>query len=173
MDDPFPSADDLFPVAAPWAPPDAWSDQWPADGRLGGWLTTAGSLTRALRAACAGPFDLQVHRRTERPLPAAGATLLGLGTGAPVRQREVWLRCAGEAVVFARSWIPDGVMADPGDHPLGDRLFEPGEAERLSLEMAPVEEPGGRRLWARRSLHRTERGRLLVGELFLEGMDAL
>jgi len=173
MDHPFASANDLFPVAAPWAPPEAWDDALPADGRLAAWLTTPGSLTRALRQACPGAFDLRVHRRVERALPAPGAALLGLAMGSPVRQREVWLRCRGEAVVFARSWIPEGVLADPGDHPLGDRLFEPGQAERLSLELAPVTGPAGQRLWARRALHRTGQGPLLVGEIFLEGMEAL
>ena len=66
MDDPFASADDLFPVTAPWAPAAAWAARRPNDDRLMGWLTTAGSLTRALRTACPGRFDLKVLRRTER-----------------------------------------------------------------------------------------------------------
>ena len=172
MDEPFPSADGLFPVSAPWAPPAAWRDRLPAESRLGHWLTCEGSLTRALRAACLGAFHLRIHARGERALPTEGATLLGRPVGEPVRQREVWLLCGEEAVVFARSWIPAGVLDDPGDNPLGDRLFEAGEARRASLEVAPVTE-GDHTLWARRSLHRTAGGTLVVGEIFLEGIHAL
>jgi hypothetical protein len=77
-------------------------------------------------------------------------------------------------MVFGRSWIPEGALADPGDYPLVDWLFEPGSgAERLSLEAAPVAGARGERRWARRALHATPRGRLLVGEVLLPAMETL
>jgi chorismate--pyruvate lyase len=174
MSEPFPADTDLFPTLGPWRPPEAWRPELGERAHLAGWLALSGSLTEALRAACPAGFALRIHRRTEVALPAAGAELLDLPSGTPVQQREVFLRCGEEDVVFARSWIPAGALADPGEYPLGDRLFEAGsEVARLRLEAAPVTGPAGDTLWARRSLHRTGGGRLLVGEVFLPGMEDL
>jgi chorismate-pyruvate lyase len=174
MSEPFPAETDLFPTLGPWRPPEAWRPELGERAHLMDWLALTGSLTEALRAACRATFGLRIHRRTEVALPAAGAELLALGPGTPVQQREVYLSCGDHDVVFARSWIPAGAMADPGEYPLGDRLFEAGsDVARLRLEAAPVAGEAGEALWARRSLHRTAGGRLLVGEVFLPGMDRL
>ena len=174
MTDPFPADTDLFPTLGPWRPPQAWTDELAGRHRLVGWLDLAGSLTNALRAACSDAFALRIHRRGRVALPGAAAALLQRPEGEAVHQREVYLRCGSADLVFARSWIPEGVLADPGEYPLGDRLFEPGaDVRRLRLEAAPVAGAGGETLWARRSLHQTASGRLLVGEVFLPGMERL
>lgn len=174
MNEPFPADTDLFPVLGPWRPPPDWRAELGARDHLAAWLELEGSLTSALRAACRDRFELHIHRRIRVALPAPGAELLQRPAGEEVSQREVYLRCGGSDAVFARSWIPDGVLTDPGEYPLGDRLFEPtAGVERLHLEAAPVAGPEGGTLWARRSLHRTAGGRLLVGEVFLPGMDDL
>lgn len=174
MSEPFPADTDLFPTLGPWRPPEAWRTELGERAHLAGWLALTGSLTEALRTGCRTAFALRIHRRTEVTLPAAGADLLDLATGTPVQQREVYLSCGEDDVVFARSWIPAGTLADPGEYPLGDRLFEAGsDVARLRLEAAPVPGAAGDTLWARRSLHRTGGGRLLVGEVFLPGMDRL
>ncbi|KPV41448.1 hypothetical protein AN478_02430 [Thiohalorhabdus denitrificans] len=174
MDDPFPTADDLFPAREPWRDPAVLGGPWAPDPGLAAWLACGGSLTGALRAACPQEFGLRIHRRVTVSLPPAGADLLRLSAGSPVLQREVWLLCGGREVVFARSWIPGQALPDPGEQPLGDQLFEPGsDAERLSLEAAPVSDADGATLWARRSLHRVGAERLLVGEVFLPAMEAL
>lgn len=174
MDDPFPSQTDIFPVQDPWRAPAEWRDQLGSRRALDTWLGLTGSLTRALREACPAGVDLRIHRRSQAPVPASGASLLGIGASEPVWLREVWLLCGEAAVVFARSWIPDGVLPDPGEYPLGDRLFEPDSGvDRVSLEAAPVTGPDGSTLWARRSLHASAEGRLMVGEVFLPAMDNL
>ena len=174
MTEPFPADTDLFPTLGPWQAPEAWAGHLAGRAYLADWLALTDSLTEALRGACRATFTLRIHRRHEIALPAAGAALLDLPAGTPAHQREVYLRCGADDVVFARSWIPAGVLADPGEVPLGDRLFEAGaDVARLSLEAAPVAGGGGETLWARRSLHRTGAGRLLVGEVFLPGMDRL
>ena len=165
------------PCSEPWAtwrPSESWQDHLGNAGHLAPWLGEAGSLTEALRGACGEGLSLQIHRRLQVPLPAGASGLLGRPPGEMVRQREVWLLCGENRVVFARSWIPDGVLPDPGEYPLGDRLFEARtRAERIRLDVAPVTGPEGETLWARRSLHFTPAGRLLVGEVFLPGMEAL
>ncbi|MFA9459392.1 chorismate--pyruvate lyase family protein [Thiohalorhabdus sp. Cl-TMA] len=172
MDDPFPTDTGLFPTQGPWRAPETLGEETP-DRRLRAWLACSGSLTRALRAACPEGFGLRIHRRFSILLPREEADLLRVPAGSPVLQREVWLLCRGQEVVFARSWIPEGALSDPGEYPLGDRLFEPGAgAERLRLEAAPVSAAEGS-LWARRSLHQVGPGRLLVGEVFLPAMEAL
>ncbi|HKJ70932.1 MAG TPA: chorismate lyase [Gammaproteobacteria bacterium] len=174
MTEPFAADTDLFPTLGPWRPPASWAGELAGRAQLADWLALAGSLTEALRAACPEAFSLHIHRRLTVPLPAAGAELLQRPAGEAVHQREVYLRCGGTDLVFARSWIPQGVLPDPGEYPLGDRLFEPSaDVARLRLEAAPVAGAGGETLWARRSLHRAGGGRLLVGEVFLPGMDTL
>jgi chorismate-pyruvate lyase len=173
MSDPFPAETDLFPTTGPWRPPSEWLGHLGDHAALAPWLGLAGSLTNALRDACGGGFGLHIHRRLEVALPAPAAELLQRPAGETIRQREVYLRCGENDLVFARSWIPEGVLPDPGEYPLGDRLFEPdADVARISLEVAPVA-AGSATLWARRALHRTSGGRLLVGEVFLPGMEAL
>jgi len=173
MDEPFLAETDLFPTRGPWRPSASRGEDGPPDP-LALWLDCRGSLTQALREACPGAFGLRIHRRVNVSLAGESARLLGLPPGSTVLQREVWLLCNEREVVFARSWIPSEALPDPGCHPLGDRLFEPGgEAERLSLEAAPVTGPEGETLWARRSLHQVAGGRLLVGEVFLPAMETL
>lgn len=174
MTDPFPAETDLFPTLGPWQPPQAWRDRLGERVHLAHWLALDASLSNALRAACDGAFGLRINDRSRRVPPADAAELLERPAGEAVAQREVFLCCGDADVVFARSWIPAGVLADPGEYPLGDRLFEPDTGvRRLRLEAAPVTGPGGETLWARRSLHETESGRLLVGEVFLPAMDSL
>ena len=157
MTDPFPAETDLFPTRGPWQPPQAWSGRLGERAHLADWLALESSLTNALRAVCGARFALRVHNRSRVALPGAAAGLLDRPVGETVAQREVFLSCGDADVVFARSWIPAGVLADPGEYPLGDRLFEPDAAvRRLRLEAAPVAGPGGETLWARRSLHQTQ-----------------
>ncbi|MEF8792619.1 chorismate--pyruvate lyase family protein [Thiohalorhabdus sp.] len=174
MTDPFPAETDLFPTLGRWQPPRAWIGRLAERAHLADWLTLDDSLSKALRAACGGTFALRIHDRCRVALPPGAADLLDRPAGEEVAKREVFLQCDGADVVFARSWIPDGVLADPGEYPLGDRLFDPDSGlRRLRLEAAPVAGPEGETLWARRSLHETQTGRLLVGEVFLPAMDSV
>lgn len=166
------TADSLFPLRGPWAPPDAWAQPMAAEGAPSRWLGYTGSLTHALRARCPDSFHLRLHRRVRLTALPAEAGELGMALNAGLLQREVWLECAGHALVFARSWLPEDRWPDPGDYPLGDLLFEPGSGtERLSLELAPVLGPDGAPHWARRSLYRLGGERLVVGEVFLRDPD--
>ncbi len=142
MDDPFPTDHDLFPLRGPWRSPGDPAELTQVPPHLASWLTVPGSLSEALRAACPEGLSLRIHRRLPVRLPESGARLLERPQGERVNQREVWLLCGDSPAVFARSWIPEGVLPDPGEYPLGDRPFEPGtQARRLRLEVAPVTGP--------------------------------
>lgn len=166
------ASDSLFPLRGPWEPPAAWAERLAAEGAPARWLAYTGSLTHALRARCPESFRLRLHRRARLTTLPAEARELGLAPLDRLLQREVWLECRGRAVVFARSWLPEDLLPDPGGYPLGDLLFDPGsDTERLSLELAPVTSPDGASHWARRSVYRLGAGRLVVGEVFLHDPD--
>ena len=171
MTDPFPAEDGLFATAESWHPAE---DRVADAGALGPWLVLRGSLTAALRRACSHDLHLRVHRRFWRSVPEPAAEGLAIAPATQILQREVWLLCDDMPLVFARSWIPAGTLPDPGETPLGDRLFEADSGvERLSLEAAPIVADSGATRWARRAVHATPGGRLLVGEVFLPGMESL
>ncbi|MFB6259847.1 MAG: hypothetical protein ABEK42_03945, partial [Thiohalorhabdaceae bacterium] len=71
MTDPFPAETDLFPTLGPWQPPRAWADRLGGRANLGDWLALDDSLSKALRAACAGTFALRIHGRSRLALPGA------------------------------------------------------------------------------------------------------
>lgn len=166
------TTDSLFPLRGPWGDPAAWSERLVAEGAPERWLGYTGSLTHALRARCPDSFHLRLHRRARLMTLPAEAREQGLESLEGLLQREVWLECRGRAVVFARSWLPEDLLPDPGGYPLGDLLFDPDSAsERLSLELAPVIGPDDAPHWARRSVYRLGGGRLVVGEVFLHDPD--
>jgi len=162
------------------------------DPVLRSWLTEPDSLTARCQRACT---DFRVRLlsfgkgRALADESARGEAGRGLAW-----VREVALECDGRPVIFAHTTLataPNGRlsswMAGLGNRSLGSLLFsypgfERGAIEFLRLDArhplyrraAALGEPGelGATLWARRSLHRLGRQRVLVTEVFLPAIRA-
>ncbi len=162
------------------------------DPLLRSWLTEPDSLTARCQRACT---DFRVRLlsfgkgRALADESARGEAGRGLAW-----VREVALECDGRPVIFAHTTLataPNGRlsrwMAGLGNRSLGSLLFsypgfERGAIEFLRLDArhplyrraAALGEPGGLGaiLWARRSLHRLGRQRVLVTEVFLPAIRA-
>lgn len=171
----------------PMHQPTQWRQHAAVLPALRTWLYHEGSLTTALRIACNGRLCVTVLAQMRvRPL-AQERVALGLRHHEWAFVRMVYLSCAGEPWVFARTVIPGRTLSGPrrrlthlGTRPLGEVLFadphmrrEPVQVARLQpgqqlyewatqgLTLAPSE------IWARRALFRLNNHPLLVCEAFL------
>ncbi len=150
---------------------------------LASWLIGTDSLTQRLRELCGPAFNVQViAQRRQRPLPSERA-VLGLADHAWALVRQVRLLCGAEALVYARTIMPEDTLrgarrrfAHLGNRPLGERLFADRRIARGDMEIARLA-PGhtlhahagaGRApLWGRRSVFLIDGHPLLVNEIFL------
>ena len=162
-------------------------------GSLREWLLEPGSLTARIRAHCLDGFHLDVLRETTAT-PDEVPSVWPARDEAP-RLREVTLNCGSEALVFARTLIPDPATANDrwllelGDRPLGDVLFQSGGERENGFDVAALDattELGRAALahvtaansgklartpvWARRSWVRLHGERILICECFLPGL---
>lgn len=151
------------------------------------WLLDDGSLTRHLIDLNTGPFQVQrLYQGWQIPLPSERILL-----SIPPRQlalvREVALRVANNAVVFARSVFPYTSLTGSLTHlrklqnkPLGAILFNHPGMHRSPFELARL--PGNSDYlpsalhqdddaWARRSRFTIENKALLVSEVFLHNFS--
>jgi chorismate--pyruvate lyase len=154
------------------------------------WLTTPGSLTARLVAA-SGSFRVQRLRQAGSLCLADEAEALGLARPRRVWEREVLLRCDGEAVVYGHTVVPLSANAHDwpqfsalGERSLGSTLFHDPRVARGTLEFARLR--AGHPLiarvhaalgasaaaappvyYARRCAYRRRQGLLLVTEVFL------
>ncbi len=154
---------------------------------LASWLIDTDSLTRRLRAICGAAFSVRVlKQRWQRPLPSERVAL-GLHDQAWALVRQVRLLCASQAVVYARTIMPEATLngarrrfAHLGNRPLGEMLFTDRRIVRGHMEIARIE-PGhelhalavghGRAgIWGRRSVFEIDGYPLLVNEIFLPGI---
>ena len=159
------------------------------------WLTEPGSLTARL-IAHSDAFRVQrLHQHTALCLRDE-ALAIGMARPGRVLEREVLLRCDGQAVVFAHTVVPlsDSATDWPlfgglGERSLGSTLFYDPLVRRGQLEFARLR--GGHPLvrraiaalgagvhvppayYARRCLYRRHQGSLLVTEVFLPPVLAL
>ncbi len=158
------------------------------------WLASRGSLTARLMAHSASFRVQRLHQRTALCL-ADEARVLGLSHPGRVWEREVLLRCDGQAVVFAHTVVPMAATASDwplfktlGERSLGSTLFYDPLVTRGPLEFArlgaghPLTQraraalgvaAGTGVLHARRCLYRRRQGTLLVTEVFLPAVLAL
>lgn len=153
------------------------------------WLTDRGSLTRRLREDYPD-FNVQRLRQdVARPFFDETAPL-GLEGRQPALIREVLLRSAGRALVFAHTVIPLAGLRGPwqglaglGNRSLGSALFaDPrvlrfplayrrvGRRHPLYLAAAPHLDRPAASLWARRSQFALAGHRLLVTEVFFPAL---
>lgn len=156
-------------------------------GRLRAELLEPGSLTRRVRKACPGAFEIvPVAQGKGRPTAEEGRHL-DLRTRASALIREVHLCCREQPLVFARSVIPWRCLtgrwrriARLGAKPLGEALFADGRVTRSHMEIFRARvgdrihdrvvraggDPGDT-VWGRRSVFHLPAGPILVAELFL------
>ena len=164
-----------------------------APAALRPWLTAAGSLTARLQAHSSAFRVQRLHQRTALCL-ADEAQAIGMRRPGRVWEREVLLRCDGEAVVFAHTVVPMSASASDwplfnalGERSLGTTLFYDPLVRRGELAFARIRAghplmqraraalgvDGDTVLYARRCLYHRHRGVLLVTEVFLPAVLAL
>lgn len=144
------------------------------------WLLDRGSLTRRLKLLSGNEFQVIPLRNEAGPLQPEECKLLELETGAIGWTREVYLAGLGRPWVFARSIIScldreagDSPLFGLGEVPLGTVLFGNAPYQRSEIEVSRYMENGqtveldDEPLWARRSIFRRKKNRILVQEVFL------
>lgn len=158
------------------------------------WLTTPGSLTAKLIAHCR-QFRVQKLHQNGAFCLSDEAAALGLRRAGRVWEREVLLRCDGEAVVFAHTVVNAASTASDwplfsalGERSLGTTLFYDPLVKRGQLEYARIRAGhplyvranaalGGtlrdKVYFARRCVYRRHQGLLLVTEVFLPSVLSL
>lgn len=157
------------------------------------WLTDSMSLTVKLIARCE-------HFRVQRLAQQRALALpdefekVALPRRTLVQEREVFLRCDEEPVVYAHTIVPLSATASDwpffgrlGERSLGTTLFGDPRVQRGELEYARLhgQHPLVMRaaaalgkelrgpLFARRCLYKRKKGLLLVTEIFLPGIDMI
>lgn len=153
------------------------------------WLATPGSLTARL-IAHSRQFRVQKLRQAGNVCLADEAGAIGLMRPQRVWEREVLLRCDGEAVVYGHTVVPMSASASDwplfsalGERSLGTTLFYDPRVTRGELEFARLrpghpllarvrsalgqDGPAHETYFARRCVYRRRQGLLLVTEVFL------
>ncbi len=112
---------------------------------LHSWLIDTGSLTAKLRKLCKG-FSVHLISQTNRSSLSHESTLLELGKGDEVIDRQVQLYCDEIPVVYARSLIPVKAVSDRfndldsmGENPLGEKIFSDPQLSRSPIEWTQLE----------------------------------
>ncbi|MDH4275996.1 MAG: chorismate lyase [Gammaproteobacteria bacterium] len=149
---------------------------------LRSWLLERGSLTRKLRAHCAGRVSVRVTAHAWGRITRAERQALDMDLRVRGFVRQVELSCADRVVIFARTVLPPATVAARrhltrlGNRALGDVLFADRRVQRGAVRVArlpqgiPVTWPTGTiegPLWGRRSLFMSGAAPLLVSEYFL------
>ena len=174
-----------------------WRDRLPAslqDPLLRSWLSEPGSLTarcqrasRQFRVRLLGYGKGRALADETTNQSAGGEAGRGLAW-----VREVVLECDGQPVIFAHTTLSTASrgrlgrwMAGLGSRSLGSLLFTYPGFRRDGIEFRRLDAGHplyrraaalcvpGRYLWARRSLHRLGRQRVLVTEVFLPAITRL
>lgn len=112
---------------------------------LHGWLTSQGSLTAKVKAACREDFSVRVlcHEIVAASGPAADA--LQLAPAASVLYREVLLLDGDSPCVFAASILPLSALTgrfaplrELGARPLGHWIFSEPQLQRTQMRFAQL-----------------------------------
>lgn len=184
-------AADLKPLTTPHICLDArWQDagQLSLPPQLAPWLLEAASLTARLKRHCQ-KFRVQVLNEQRTTLPVFLQSLLPATVDAQVREVILW--CDGLPCVYAQSWLPQQTiqalrpLADLGERPLGDYIFQQPDLRRGKIEVAKLDIatlhadmallplPAQTSCYARRSVFRLNGLPLLVAEVFLPALAQL
>lgn len=148
--------------------------------QLAPWILEPASLTARLKRHCS-QFRVQVLNEQRIALPAFLQSLLP-GTE-QAQLREVILWCDEKPCVYGQSWLPQQTidtlrpLADMGERPLGDYIFQQQGLQRGVIEVAQLQltlaETGTTSCYTRRSVFRLNDLPLLVAEAFLPAMTQL
>ncbi len=163
-----------------WLPVHALTDLT-TDPLLTSWLNERGSLTARLRETWGEVSVEVIEEGLTTPLPTE-ADRLAMPHGAAAWVRCVWLRCHGQARLYARTVIPQWSPLNPwvqvqqlGRQPLGELLFRATDLERSAFEWCgdadwPSPDPAAAHVnaLARRCLFQREGAPLLLSEAFLD-----
>jgi chorismate lyase len=148
---------------------------------LSPWILEAASLTARLKRHCQ-QFRVQVLQQQRITLPRFLQPLLPDTRQAQVREVILW--CNETPCVYAQSWLPEQTLAalrplaDLGERPLGDYIFQHQDLHRGTIEAAQLQlllpqlqlnTP----CLARRSVFQLQQQPLLVAEVFLPAMANL
>jgi chorismate lyase len=172
--------DEIFSYAG-WQLPSSLAPRLALPERLAPWLLCPGSLTQKLKAYKSG-FQLKLLSEQQIKLPTVLAerwqTQLGM-------QRQVILYLGDQPCVFGQSFLPDHTLqaltplAELGEQPLGDYIFQQADLVRGEIEVAQfaaglqLPELGKQpEVWGRRSYFSLQQHELLVQEVFLTGLFA-
>ncbi|KAF0190692.1 MAG: chorismate--pyruvate lyase [Gammaproteobacteria bacterium] len=166
---------------------------WPVDARVFDWLMDTTSLTRRLIGCCGQGFRVRVDsQRWARPLRDE-RFVLGIRDDRYALVRQVYLLCAGQPQVFARTIVPaftltgkEKRLAALGSKPLGAWLFSGRDVTRQRIEFTRLWPGQGLfdvavrdlkhkpdEIWGRRTLFSVAGKPLLVSEIFLPDILAL
>jgi chorismate lyase len=148
---------------------------------LAPWVLEPASLTAKLKQHCQH-FRVQVLQEQRTVLPAFLQALLPNISVAQVREVILW--CDERPCVYAQSWLPEQTLntlrplADLGERPLGDYIFQHksltrGAIEAAQLDIALPQFSAPLVCTARRSVFQLELQPLLVAEAFLPDMAFL
>ena len=157
-----------------------WQDAagQPLPPQLAPWILEPASLTARLKRHCR-QFRVQILNEQRSALPAFLQHLLpGTDTA---QLREVILWCNEQPCVYAQSWLPQRTidrlrpLADLGERPLGDYIFQQPGLHRGGIEAAQLALPqlAPALCYARRSVFTLNGLPLLVAEVFLPAMAEL
>ena len=164
----------LICLDAPWQ--DAAKLRLPTE--LAGWILEPASLTARLKRHCVD-FRVQLLNEAPAEIPLFLRPLLPDARHGQVREVILW--CDDLPCVYAQSWLPQHTintlrpLADLGERPLGDYIFQqPGltrgtiEAAELDMAAAALDAvQSAQRCFARRSVFRLTGLPFLVAEVFL------
>lgn len=164
---------------------DAGVDAAPA--ALQAWLSTQGSLTQRLTAACEVGFGVRLLHQTLAFASERAAAELRVEAGEPLLHREVLLRDGDKPLVFACSLLPEAALHGPyealrqlDERPLGQWIFAEPALQRAQLRHFAVDaaDPLFARLpeelrrespiWGRATRFHGAAKPLLVSEFFLD-----
>ena len=163
-----------------WLPAHALPDLT-TDPLHSSWLTERGSLTARLRETWGDVSVEVIEEGLSMPL-SHEADRLSMPAGEGAWVRCVWLRCHGQARLYARTVIPQWGPTNPwvqvqqlGRQPLGELLFRATDLERSAFEWCgdadwPSPDPDAARVnaLARRCLFQRDAVPLLLTEAFLD-----
>ena len=170
----------LISLAADWQP----ASTQPLPPSLAAWILEPASLTARLKQHCQ-QFRVQVLNQQLSALPAFLQPLLP--DTATAQLREVILWCNELPCVYAQSWLPQHTintltpLAELGERPLGDYIFQQPGLIRGSIDAAVLELSGSALTafgakglsYARRSVFQLNGLPLLVAEVFLPAVAQL
>lgn len=147
-------------------------------------------MTRRLQDYCPGQFHVDVLAMDWVRPDVGEADLLGIRRGEYVLLRQVYLKCAEDSCVYARSVIPLKTLRRKhrrlkylGKKPLGAYLFADPGLQRSDIEWSRLI-PGShlhsqasnqtgrirQPIWGRRSLFQMDQSPVLVSEFFLPAL---